>query len=198
MPDLLNFETRSGSSIKIVEKIGSNYSKLGPLLLCDDDNSVTSAIVDEHRQNAEAINQEFMTRWLQGRGKKPVAWSTLICVLRDIGLSELAQRIEENLVPCQMQNKIKALMEENDELKQKLENCKQQLHEKVLHLTCMCIERFICGRLSCGYSIIHCMTEYDLLWRIFSGISWWTSCYTPDVHHVTPTVHQKYTNSLEH
>lgn len=151
MPDLLNFETRSGSSINIVEEIGSNFSKLGPLLLCDNDNSVTSAIQIQHQQIADAINQEIMTRWLWGKGKKPVAWSTLICVLRDIGLSELAQRIEENLVPsnCQMQNKIQALMEENDELKQQLENYKQQLHKKVynVHLTCMCREVYIylCG-----------------------------------------------------
>ena len=35
-------------------------------------------------------------RWLQGQGKGPVTWSTLIGVLRDIGLTELAQMIQES------------------------------------------------------------------------------------------------------
>ena len=46
---------------------------------------------------------------------------------------------------------------------------------------------------------LHCMTEYDLLWRIvYSVESLGGLRYTPDVRHVTPNVHQRYTNSLEH
>lgn len=55
-----------------------------------------------------------------------MTWFTLICVLRDVQLSELARRIEEDLV-VQMQNKFQALMKENDELQQQLKNYKQQL-----------------------------------------------------------------------
>ena len=59
--------------------------------------AVTSAIVREHYHKAEEINQAILTRWLQGQGKQPVTWSTLIDVLNDIGLSELTQMIQEGL-----------------------------------------------------------------------------------------------------
>ena len=97
LSELLNFKTSSGSTVNIVEQIGTHYSKLGPLLLTDNTGAVTSAIVSQYQRDADAINQEILTRWLQGQGKKPVSWSTLIDVLRDVGLSELSQMIQESL-----------------------------------------------------------------------------------------------------
>ena len=93
LPQLINFETRS-DSIKITERIGTSYSKLGPLLLRDDDGSVTQAIRDQYQRDAAKINQEILQRWIQG---KPVQWSTLIDVLKKIELSELAKEILDNL-----------------------------------------------------------------------------------------------------
>lgn len=80
-----------------MKQIGRQYSTLGPLLLCDDMGAVTSAIVSQCQRDADEINREILTRWLQGRGKLPVTWSTLIDVLRDMELSELAQVIQEAL-----------------------------------------------------------------------------------------------------
>ena len=97
LSELLNFKTSSDSTVNIVEQIGIHYSKLGPLLLSDDTGAVTSAIVSQYQLNADAINQEILTRWLQGQGKKPVSWSTLIDVLRAVGLLQLSQMIQENL-----------------------------------------------------------------------------------------------------
>ena len=99
LPELLIFVTSSPSirTVNIVEQIGTRYSRLGPLLLNDHTGAVTSAIVAEYQQNAYAINQEILTRWLQGRGKWPVTWSTLIDVLRDVGLSQLAHIIHLGL-----------------------------------------------------------------------------------------------------
>ena len=97
LPELLTLKTSSGSTVNIVEQIGTRYSILGPLLLDDDTGAVTSAIFNQHRDNAVAINQEIVTRWLQGQGKKPVTWSTLTDVLKEVGLSELSQMIQENL-----------------------------------------------------------------------------------------------------
>ena len=50
-------------------------------------------------QHPEAINVNFeiLQRWVQGKGKLPVEWATLIEVLRDIKLSELAHEMEEAL-----------------------------------------------------------------------------------------------------
>ena len=97
LPELLNFKTSSGSTVDVVQQIGTHYSKLGPLLLNDDTGAVTSAIVSQYQRDAVAINQEILTRWLQGQGKKPVSWSTLTDVLKEVGLSELSQMIQDSL-----------------------------------------------------------------------------------------------------
>ena len=95
LPELLQLS--SGSTVNVAEQIGTHYSKLGPVLLNDSMGAVTSAIVREHHYNAEEINQAILTRWLQGQGKQPMTWSTLIDVLNDIGLSELTEIIQEDL-----------------------------------------------------------------------------------------------------
>ena len=80
-----------------MHQIGTHYSTLGPLLLNDDNGAVISAIINQHKDNAVAINQEILTRWLLGQGKLPVTWSTLLGVLDDVGLSELAQMVRKIL-----------------------------------------------------------------------------------------------------
>ena len=87
LPELLNFRTSSGSTVNIVKQIGTHFSTLGPQLLNDANGAVTSAITSLHMRNADAINQDILTRWLQGQGQRPVTWSTLIGVLRNEGLS---------------------------------------------------------------------------------------------------------------
>ena len=52
-----------------------------------------TAIAQKHTNNAEQINIEVLQEWLQGKGKKPVTWNTLIEILKDTGLSELAKDI---------------------------------------------------------------------------------------------------------
>ena len=97
LPELLTLKTSSGSTVNMVEQIGTHYSTLGPLLLNDVTGAVTSAIVSKYQRDADAINQEILTRWLQGQGKKPVSWSTLTDVLKEVGLSELSQMIQDIL-----------------------------------------------------------------------------------------------------
>ena len=94
-PQLINFETQSGS-IKITECIGTSYGQLGPLLLRDDDGSVTQAIRDQYHNDAAKINYEILQRWIQGKGRQPLQWSTLIDVLK-IELSPLANNIADHL-----------------------------------------------------------------------------------------------------
>ena len=96
LPQIIDFKTRSGS-INILEEIGTHYSVLGPLLLQDDNGAVTDAIKEQYKLDASRINQEIMKRWLQGKGMKPVDWSTFVSVLNKISLSTLANRIKESL-----------------------------------------------------------------------------------------------------
>ena len=70
---------------------------LGTLLLNDDTGDITDAIIDECRENASRINRKILQQWIQGKGRQPVTWDTLVGVLRRINLSELASTIESAL-----------------------------------------------------------------------------------------------------
>ena len=97
LPKLLHFKTSSGQSIRIADQIGANFLTFGTLLLEDDTGAITNAIATRHQNNANAINQDILTRWLQGQGKKPVNWASLLEILEDVGLPELAQTVKDNL-----------------------------------------------------------------------------------------------------
>ena len=92
LPELIRFKTTSGSSI--LNQIGTRYWDFGVLLLKDDTGAVTQAIIDQYHEDAAKINREILQRWIQGQGM-PVEWATLIEVLKDIGLTELAHEIEK-------------------------------------------------------------------------------------------------------
>ena len=83
------------SKVDLAEEIGTKYFKLGTFLLEDATGARISALQKELRYNAQDINCEIFRKWLSGDGKKPVSWKTLIAVLEDIGLSELAKSIAE-------------------------------------------------------------------------------------------------------
>ena len=87
---------RSGT-INVLEQIGTHYWKLGVLLLDDTTGELTQAIIEHHHLDATKINLQIFQKWIQGKGKKPVEWSTLVEVLKDIGLVQLATEIEQNL-----------------------------------------------------------------------------------------------------
>ena len=94
LPQLLHFKTKT-THINIVEKIGTHYMSLGPFLLNDDTGTKTEAIRDECKLKTDSINHAILSQWLQGKGKTPVNWRTLIDTLKIIGLSKLGEEIEE-------------------------------------------------------------------------------------------------------
>ena len=58
-------------------------------------------IVHEYRGNAIQINIEILQQWIRGETgnlKEPVSWRTLTACLRNSGLSELAEDIEQVLL----------------------------------------------------------------------------------------------------
>jgi hypothetical protein len=83
----------SGGRIKIIDKIGDSYVEFGVLLLQDDDGNKIRAIKEEQRGKVANINHEILRLWLSGKGRQPVTWATLVSVLQDIELVELAKDI---------------------------------------------------------------------------------------------------------
>lgn len=94
--ELTSFKTTSGN-INVMERIGIDYKEFGIQLRDDSTCSITDAIERECYRKAAEINMKIFSKWLNGRGKKPVTWATLIEVLRVIQHSELAREIEQNL-----------------------------------------------------------------------------------------------------
>ena len=48
----------------------------------------------EHQRDAELINLKILQKWINGVGQ-PVSWDTLVQVLKDIQLHELARKVEQ-------------------------------------------------------------------------------------------------------
>lgn len=81
----------------IVQRIGAKHHVFGINLLNDEDGSKTSGFEDRFGRDAYRICLEIFKLWLQGQGRKPVTWVTLVTVLKDIDLLTLASEIETSL-----------------------------------------------------------------------------------------------------
>ena len=96
MPKLLRFPGRKGH-INIPQQIGDMYIQFGTFLLNDDTSVRVRAIANRHNDRAVQINMQLLEEWLQGSGKQPVTWKTLVQVLKEAGLIELAKEINSVL-----------------------------------------------------------------------------------------------------
>ncbi len=67
----------------------------GIFLLNDDIGSVVEALVLQHREDSMAINMAILRKWMEGVGRQPVTWQTLVEALRDSELNTLADDIYE-------------------------------------------------------------------------------------------------------
>ena len=95
MPELTNFPGKI-RHFNIATEIGMQYYIVGTGLLNDERGDIVSAIMSEHRGNAEQINMDILRRWVQGKGIADRTWRGLLGVLR-IHCPGLAQDIDEAL-----------------------------------------------------------------------------------------------------
>ena len=78
----------------IAAEIQNNHEHFGTLLLKDTNGNVVKGIVKASNGNPVDITVEILRQWLEGKGKLPVTWQTLIKCLRDTKLSVAADYIE--------------------------------------------------------------------------------------------------------
>ena len=93
---LLKFPSNCSSPhcINIASRIGKDYWKFGLFLLDDDDGHIVDAITyNYHHDGIEMMTLKIVQKWIEGAGRKPVTWSTLVQVLYDIQLNQLAGEI---------------------------------------------------------------------------------------------------------
>lgn len=95
LEDLLKFPVDNGKShIDVLKEIGIEYKKFGVLLLEDERGNKVRSIISQWREDPENINHEIVGQWLNGKGKQPVTWKTLVEVLHASNLSYIAEIIE--------------------------------------------------------------------------------------------------------
>ena len=97
LPVLRNFPVKN-AFIDIVVNIGPDYEKFGTLLLEDKYGNEIKMIRTFERDDPLHIVSEILKQWLQGKGKTPVTWQTLVRCLRDTKLNVLADKIETSLL----------------------------------------------------------------------------------------------------
>ena len=98
LPRLQRFPNLSGDDcIKIIARIGIKHRELGISILKDDNGALNDAIEARYRPDHNRITEAILQKWLDGIGRTPQSWATLITVLREIELKVLAQEIEDNL-----------------------------------------------------------------------------------------------------
>ena len=108
LPLLQRFPTKSGDVTKIIERIGTKHHELGIRLLDDKDGMITANIEAQYKHDPPSrATEAILQKWLQGTGRIPQTWDTLIVVLREIELNTLAQKIKENLLDIQVQTQKK-------------------------------------------------------------------------------------------
>ena len=76
----------------MAERVGTDSSDFGILLLNDATGAKIRAIEKTHRGRPIDINREILQEWIRGGGR-PVTWNDLVEVLRAIHLHVLADNI---------------------------------------------------------------------------------------------------------
>ena len=98
MTELLHFQA-GDCHINIPQEVGIKCHNLGAQLLLESFGYIRSLERELH-ENAERINCQIFQEWLDGKGRKPTSWGTLVRVLNDIEMGELASKIEASLESC--------------------------------------------------------------------------------------------------
>ena len=96
LDDLRYFPVKDGH-IDIAQEIGTDFEKFGTLLLEDKTGNKVKNIKVSERDDPLLITVEILRQWLQGKGKEPVTWRTLVTCLRATDLNVLAENIDHSL-----------------------------------------------------------------------------------------------------
>ena len=97
LPLLQIFPKRSGGVINIIEEVTEKYHDLSIRLLNDGNGTITRNIESQYSPNQTRITKAIFQKWLQGTGRTPQSWATLITVLKEIKLTALAEEIDDSI-----------------------------------------------------------------------------------------------------
>ena len=95
MRQLERFVGVRGMVFEVVKEVSTDWEKLALAL------HLRGEIIGEQRHfQPEAACRTILQRWLNGGGKQPATWDTLLGCLEDIGHGTLARYLRKEVVPA--------------------------------------------------------------------------------------------------
>lgn len=95
MPELIGLQSKT-ESINITQDIGIHWYMVGTALLDDKKGTIMPALAQQYGNDAQRINTEVLSRWINGRGITDVTWRGLLGVLK-AHCAALAESVKEAL-----------------------------------------------------------------------------------------------------
>lgn len=83
-------------NLNMFQRISTDSFQFGTNLLEDKGGNKMNNINHDERQ-IENINRRILQQWLDGKGRKPITWNTLISVLSEVGLLTLTEDISSKI-----------------------------------------------------------------------------------------------------
>ena len=105
LQQLMLLRSPSGKRVKIIQAIAAGWRHLGISLYFDETGRTLDRIAHEHPFDPEACCTAMLREWLEGRGRQPATWATLIDLLKDADMTSLAQQLERMLLPVRDEGK---------------------------------------------------------------------------------------------
>ena len=97
LPQLQHLKIPSGDAINIIQRIAEKITTLGIGLLNDTYGDITANIEAQYRHDQCRMAKEIFRKWLEGTGRTPQTWATLVTVLREMQMGSLADETEQSM-----------------------------------------------------------------------------------------------------
>ena len=81
-----------GKTVRVIKQAAAKWESVATRLHFNIDD--LSRIEKDYHQQSDYASQTVFMEWLQGRGRKPTTWDTVIKALEEAELSELAADIK--------------------------------------------------------------------------------------------------------
>ena len=91
----LDLIRRNGKTVRVISRTSAAWKRVATRLHFEG-YEIKSIEKDKHFQTGDACSTMF-SDWLEGKGRQPTTWETLIEALEEANLSELANDLKETL-----------------------------------------------------------------------------------------------------
>ena len=91
----LEFLEGNGRTVRVIKEVATTWEEVG-LSLHFEASDISRIERDNHQQSVQASRVVF-SEWLEGRGRQPTTWGTLIKALKEAGLQTVANDLERIL-----------------------------------------------------------------------------------------------------